>query len=225
LRSAWWWGTDEWEAYQRAYYVDRTRPDAFKSSPLEADHVFDDLSYQQIDQRTLILDLTRPLSCLWTEVRKSYHSLIHRAHEIYTITSEDTEASVTRFMALHRAAFGVVRSEETFAHQANWVRHGHGLVVLARGETLDGVQGVDVAGAYWILYHGCAYYASGPSVVRNVQHAVLWHSIDILRARGVRLVDLGPIDRTTPKDQNISLFKSGFSRTAVPFTTMTRGAR
>ena len=110
---------------------------------------------------------------------------------------------------------GQPRPDATYQHQANWLRDGHGLLVMAGNP-------VTVAAAYWILHRKCAYYMSGPSLEHNVQQAVVWFSLLCLKARNIRLVELGQIDWGTAKERSIGMFKQGFGGKAVPFTIATR---
>jgi hypothetical protein len=50
-----------------------------------------------------------------------------------------------------------------------------------------------------------------------VQQAVIWHSLKLVRAHGVRLVELGQTDGETEKERNIGKFKAGFGGTSQPF--------
>lgn len=219
MRSGWWWSTKEWEQYQTAYYAGRERPDEYKSSPLADDHEFDHdhNEYEYIMHQTQLLDLSLPLEQLWSGVRKSYHSLIHRADEQYNIIECDTMDCYTW---VHTQANGgtTPRCQYTYNCQEGWLESGHGLLLEAWHD------GVIVAAAYWIVYQGGAYYMSGPSIEKNVQHAVIWQSLELLKAKGIRLVELGQIDGETEKEQNIGKFKAGFGGTSVPFTIAHRRA-
>lgn len=209
MRSAWFWQTPFWESYQQAYYAGRERPDEYKSSPLASDHIFDDSRYKIEPHITRVLDLEfydAELHRLWPKVRKSYHSLIHRAEERYELKPiyPDELVGLEPFVRCHIEANGRVRSDRTFACQAEWISLGIGLCIGA----FDGPR--VVAAAYWILLNGQAYFASGPSIERGVQHAVIWASLKSLKKRGVQLVELGQVDGESEKELNIGRFKSGF---------------
>ena len=214
MHSGWWWGTDECAQYESAYWAGRVRPDIYKSSPLANDHVFDDPAYAQETHYSSVLDLTQPLEAIWTGIRKSYHQLIHRADEQFDI---EENMSIFPFRLLHHLAFGGVRTEQTFIEQAAWLSQGTGMIVTAVLSETD----TPVAAAYWKLYQGCAYYGSGPSVERNVQHAVIWHSLELLKARGITTVEMGQVDGMTEKEVNIGKFKGGFG-IAEPYIVATR---
>lgn len=217
MKSAWFWGTEHWAAYLRSY--SEVHPEClteWKSSPLADDHdlglaygVFR-AQYEKEEHHTQVLDLRLHQ---WSDIRKSYHSIIHRAQDRYAILPRAPEG-IAGFKALHIHANGrQVRPDETYRLQGDWLRDGYGLLVAAQEPDTQDWH----ACAYWIVYQGCAYYCSGPSTERNVQHAVIWKSLELLKARGVTLVELGQIDGETEKERNIGKFKQGFGGTAMPF--------
>lgn len=216
MKSAWFWGTEMWQAYLQEYA--KTRPEClheWKSSPLDPDgHDFSELkmnaTYCQTEHLSQVIDLRMHK---WSDVRKSYHSIIHRAQERYHINEE---ANIVGYKLVHRCVFGVVRSSKTFQIQASWMPE-HAMVVTAVGS-----GGEIVAASLWIIYQGAAYYASGPSNENNVMQAVIWKSLQLLKERGVTLVELGQIDGETEKEKGISHFKSGFGGEPKPFTIIRR---
>ena len=233
MRSAWFWGTKEWAEYQAAYHHGQA-PDEYKTSPLANDHDFgvqpgefvfgerDARGFAAVNplcpwtitvHRTRVIDLTVPIEQMWQGVRKSYHSLIRRAQENYDICEYNAEAFVA-YQHLHSEANGwQPRPDKTYDLQQQWIRQGNGMLV-----------GCNAAFAYWIVYDSCAYYASGPALEKNVQHAVIWKSLELLKAKGIRLVELGQIDGETEKEKSIGVFKAGFGGTVQPFTIARRRA-
>lgn len=219
MRSGWFWGTSEWERYQGAYWAGRMRPEEYKSSPLANDHDFKELEegvcflgkWDVQDHQTQVIDLRLHQ---WTDLRKSYHSIIHRALERYTISPRMT---INPFREVHARAFGLVRSPETFQIQNSWIEHGCAEVVVAHDENEN-----PVAAAFWIIWKDGAYYASGPSLVQNLQHAVIWESLVLMKSRGITLVDMGQIDGETEKEKNIGKFKAGFGGSSMSYTVVRR---
>jgi len=225
MRSAWWWGTPQWETYQVDYWKGRERPEEYKISPLADDHEFpyaECANYEFTKHQTQVIDLTLPVETLWRGVRASYHSIIHRAQERYEIVPAWTHPAIWDYQRVHADANGgPPRSQATYEHQWQWLADGQGLLMLAQDpERL----GMTVAAAYWIVYQDKAYYASGPSVERSVQHAVIWESLIWLKANGVTLAELGQIDGETDKEKNVGKFKAGFGGAAMPFTIARRRA-
>ncbi len=221
MKSAWFWGTNHWEQYQADYWSGREQPIEFKTSPLAGDHEFKPIwnnsnnnliammnGWAVHSHKTRIIELR----CHgWADVRGSYHAIIHRARDQYEIRvchSDDIEL----YCALHVKANGhQPRPYSTYGHQEKWLRNGFGMLVGARDK--EGYA----AFAYWILYEGCAYYMSGPSVQRNVQHAVIWESLELLKNNGFQTVEMGQVDGETEKERNIGKFKSGFGGHDVPY--------
>lgn len=218
MRSGWWWGSDEWQRYLSEYA--KTRPEClneWKSSPLANDHDFSEYvdepasAWVRSEHQSQVIDLR---THKWSDIRKSYHSIIHRAQERYAI---EEDRNLLPFRLVHHCAFGHVRNGQTFAIQQEWILTGNAMAVTARNNK-DGTN----ASAFWIIYQGSAYYASGPSTALNVQHAVIWKSLQLLKERGVTLVELGQIDGETEKERNIGKFKAGFGGEAKPFTIVRR---
>jgi len=216
MKSGWFWGTPEWHQYLLAYSENHSGClEEYKSSPLAADEDLEEALYSpgwvMETHQSQVIDL-RLWS--WGDIRKSYHSLINGAKEKYLLGSP----GFAEFVVLHKKAFGDVRSLETFAIQSKWVDEDYAMVVMAG----DPRTHVSVAGALWITYKDAAYYASGPSMVKGVQHAVVWKSLAALKSSGYRFVDMGQIDGATEKEQNIGKFKQGFGGEAKPFVIARR---
>jgi hypothetical protein len=216
MRSGWFFGSSYWADYLFAYSSDHPQcRNEYRSSPLANDA---DLSeaYEQHDawlideHETMVLDMRLHQ---WADLRKSYHALIHRAQDRFDIREHH---DISAFRAVHRLTFGEVRSEGTFDIQQRWCKEGIGMAVVACERDLP------VAAAYWIIYQGGAYYASGPALQRNVMHGVIWASLELLKTRGVHRIDMGQTDGKTQKEKNIGKFKSGFGGTAMPFTIARR---
>lgn len=213
MQSAWFWKTPMWQAYLQEY--SKTRPEClleWKSSPLDPDgHDFSErkmnVTYCQTEHLSQVIDLR---THKWSDVRKSYHSIIHRGQEQLEILDEE---DILAFKSVHQCAFGSVRSISTYEIQNYWIKSGNAMAVSARNKKDE-----FVAAALWIIYVGCAYYASAPSLEKNTMHAVIWKSLHLLKARGVTLVELGQIDGETEKEKNVGKFKAGFGGEPKPFT-------
>lgn len=221
MRSGWFWKTDMWQAYLKEYA--RTRPEClheWKTSPLDpTGHDFSErkmnFTYEETDCLSQVIDLR---THTWSDVRKSYRSLINQAKRTYAFdecSPEFMARDMGVFKSLHAAANGrQPRNDETYVHQKRWMDAGHGLLVACTDWPYV------FAAAYWIIYQGNAYYMSGPSVKDNVQHAVIWKSLQLLKEQGVRFVELGQIDAITEKEKGIAAFKAGFGGEAKPFTVV-----
>lgn len=216
-----------WNDYLQEYA--KTRPEClheWKSSPLANDHDFGDAiskdgtngDYFAEVHQSQVIDLR---THKWSDVRKSYKSIINGAAKKYHFNDFEASKRIAyRFRHLHQAANGIVRNERTYDLQESWVGVGLGVVVIA----WEGYYEIDkvVAGAYWIICQKRAYYMSGPSLVDNVQHAVIWRSLGLLRDAGVELVEMGEVGGLTEKEKTIGVFKSGFGGEPKPFTIVRR---
>lgn len=217
MKSGWFWQSPMWAEYLQEYA--KSRPEClmeWKSSPLADDCEFReyfecDGIWEKKQHQTQVIDLR---THKWSDVRKSYHSIIHRGQEQLEIVEEE---NILVFKSVHECAFGAVRSLGTYSIQNDWIVSGNAMVVSAFNKKEE-----CVAAALWIIYQCCAYYASGPSTEKNTMHTVIWKSLQLLKARGVTLVELGQIDGETEKEKGISRFKSGFGGEAKPFIIVRR---
>ncbi len=230
MRSGWFWNTPQWQEYLKEY--SQSRPEClheWKSSPLANDHDFTEEELSSSSTQGCNWEATRHLSQVidmrthkWSDIRKSYRGLINKALKEFSIC-EYKEHSITWdmdiFKDLHVAANGgQPRNDQTYAYQRNWMVSGNGMLVLCT----DWPFSCAYAGAYWIIYKDAAYYMSGPSLLDDLQHAVIWKSLQLLKERGINLVELGQIDGETEKERNIGKFKAGFGGEARPFTIVRR---
>lgn len=222
MTSGWFWKTELWRQYQASYHHGQI-PSEYKTSPLDPngeDFNWDveRKNYSMRINKTRVLDLTPPMDTLWKGVRDSYRALINKAERTYDIMMHD---NIEDYRTLHAEAnHGQPRPTRTYEIQGEWLKTRNGLLVMAD----QVIPRKYVAAAYWIIFNHGAYYASGQSLTRNIQHAVIWKSLELLKAMRVTMVELGQVDGETAKERNIGTFKKGFSGTDVPFTTVTKRA-
>jgi len=155
------------------------------------------------DWSTVVVDLEKPQDTLWHDLRKSYRSTIKAAHW----TCEAVTGGIERwdeYEACHKAAAKRPRSQATYNHMRDWVKSGHGRIAVV----LDQNQAC-VAATLALTYKNHAYYASGPSVVRGMQHACQWAMIKDLQDQGMRWYEIGWTGQPGA-NANIEFFKRGF---------------
>lgn len=198
------WDTDAWHAYEVACGdAPGTRSALLASS----------------DWMTRVVDLALSEAELWRGVRKSYKSLIRRAERTHDLTPTRVLGLclvIDVCAVLHETAAGrITRPSDTWRMMCEWVTAGHGEAWLA---TTRGDQPDPVGFVYVVIFGAWAYYFSAASRVDNVSHALLWHAMKALKARGVRWFELGWMDRPcdTDKDRGIAQFKRGFGGYDVP---------
>jgi hypothetical protein len=176
----------------------------------------------------------------WRGIRKSYKSLIRHAEEKYSFlvsrpfTSSSRWSLWDHYVACHQACATRPRSAASYRHQLSWIKKGLGDIFVAfprggldhsveefPGRVTSSLPGTStggsspspstiVAAAYVLNYKGRHYYASGPSRLKNVQHALQWRIIQHLAHHRECSLDyeLGWIDKV--QDDSFGFFKSGF---------------
>ena len=187
---------------------------------------------------TQAIDLKKSPSVLWRNIRKSYRPLISRALRDYQVWRTDDFQS---YKEVHQKATNYERQPETYTFQREWVEKGFGAIITAhkRGAKSGGATVTPefrssfsggaspppstiphpnqcVAASYAIIYKNRAYYASGPSLERNVQHALQWET---MRSVNVSDYEIGWIGEPNGKG-SIEFFKSGFGGVLEPVTVL-----
>jgi len=155
---------------------------------------------------TRVVPLGLPVDQLWRAVRRSYHSLIHRAEERHKINVAE---QIGTCRSLHlRAAGRATRSDETWRLMGEWIRDGRAVAMVAREAT-----GEPTGYVYVYTWKQWAYYGSSAVLsVEGVGHALQWAMINALRSRTiVQNYEMGylPAD-PTGKERTIQHFKRGF---------------
>jgi hypothetical protein len=167
---------------------------------------------------------------VWSDVRKSYRALVLSAAREYDI-GYGFESLWPHYEMCHRQCATRPRDGDTYLHQLRWLRQGSAFVVVAlprRGGVAGAMDqggwvasplswassgsGPDpsatLAAAFVLLYKGRAYYASGPSLQPNLQHALQWAAIQAIEHLGGHTYELGH-----DTDDGIGFFKRGFGKT------------
>jgi hypothetical protein len=186
-----------------------------------------DFGFMDVSIRTQVIDLRLPLDQLWSDVRKRYHSLIHKGERqfVFRVLNQNdiTEKGFGAYQALHRKAAGrLTRPLETFQRMLNWIQKGDAF--LAQLEK----DGAVASSVLVIVYKGKAYYASGcndPELenLYPMGHLLQWKIIVELKKLGVSHYELGwqPGVSTfgmssTPKELSIASFKRAFGGFTLP---------
>lgn len=175
---------------------------------------------------TFVLDLRPQSDVLWSKIRKSYRSLIHRAEEMYELRvcganrlGPPFDIMIAR--DLHREAAGrQTRSDLTWDFMGQWLQEG--LALCATAWTSTGLRGY----AYALRWKGWAYYASGSTLDDDLQAALVWQLATTLKADGrTQHFEIGWGTRTgdDQKDRGIAFFKSGFGGQIWTVGTVTGG--
>jgi hypothetical protein len=191
------WSTDTWHAYERLCGdTPGTRARLLASA----------------DWQTRVVDLSVSEAELWRGVRRSYHSLIRKAERDFVLrvvdwTSEsDSCSGVESAMRLHRlVAKRQTRSLSTWTSQFLWMINGQAALVVAHQKQVE--EGF----VYCVIHGAWAYYHSSATHKDNLNHALLWHAMKALKARGVRWFEVGwQGEAKDAKGKAIEFFKSGW---------------
>jgi hypothetical protein len=193
--------------------------------------------YGYIDASTsdIILSLKDDESLMWTNVRKSYKSLINgilkntnNLYELEFINKDNADYSINEiYRNTHiKAAGRETRSKETFDLQFEMVKEGHGMITALK------LEGNYISFNYFLHSHKTAIYmsaADNPDFVDKktpFYHATLWASILRLKGLGFEHIQLsspassncveGFMDYSDKKQIEISFFKKGMGARNVP---------
>jgi hypothetical protein len=157
----------------------------------------------------------RSLDDRWHDIRKSYRTIIRRSQEEYSIRVGGVERW-WQYVQCHRAAATRPRSLESYQHQWAMIKNGHGRIAVAVDD-----HGTCVAAVMALVYRGRAYYASGPSVRRGVQHGVLWAMSKHLADEGVGEFEIGWTGQPGGSE-SVEFFKRGFGCTREKVVVLSR---
>lgn len=219
-----WWWSPEWLAYERACGREGERARVLAGA----------------DWNTRVVDLRRPLDQLWTDVRKSYHSIVSGFDRQVGLTcvSLNPTAFVKACLPLHvREAGRMTRPIESWEIQAGWIRAGKAFALIAMKDAgaewlAEGIA-VDefgdpcaeadyvvahALGFVFIIAHGTwAYYMSAAATERNVTHGLIWRAIRLMKERGTETFEIGwQGEAQDDKGKAIEFFRRGFGGTDVP---------
>lgn len=211
------WRSDRWHQYERLH----DGPPGARAGLLA-----------RASWQTRVVDLSPDEATLWRGVRKSYHATINRLTREYPdeIGQEKTRAVlcgagagglIRTAQEVHRLDAGrETRPAETWDLYGDWLDDEGALLALA----FDGTRGTFpertcVGYGLFIIADGWAYYASAASLQRDVNIALVWWALLVLKARGVRWLEMGWQGQDhTEKGHGIEFFRRGFGGVDVSLT-------
>jgi len=182
----------------------------------------------------MILNLQPDLASLWTNIRKSYKSLINGIlkssdYKLVFVDKNDPDYSINeKYRLLHvKAAGRETRPKSTFDLQFELVKQGKALIAGLM------YKNNFVAFNYFLFHQNTVVYMSAsddPDYAAQkipFYHATLWASIQHLKSQGLEYMQLsspassqlveGFIDYSDSKQLDISFFKKGMGAKQVPF--------
>lgn len=193
--------TDTWYAYEEAYGDIRgTRAALLATAPW----------------KTRVLDLRPDEPTLWRGVRGSYHPIVNRLTRDpkFRIVEAAPSLFIDNCRALQsRVAPAETRSLASWEVQADWIRTGKGLCLLALR------NGRLVAFSYAIVYQRWQYYGYGKTEDKSgAHHALMWALIRRSKSDGIHHFELGwQGEATTEKGRGVEQFKRGWGGVDMSF--------
>jgi hypothetical protein len=172
---------------------------------------------------SIVNDLSREISALWRNLRKSYKSLINRAAKDFTCSIINYEnysfSDCENYRELHGLASGrATRNIQSFYEIYEMIKLGKAILVLIKEN-----NGATVAAHIFFINAKSALYASS-AVHREITkgegagHYALWQAILWLKNRGYIRLDMGQLrvgSVQTDKENSIAHFKKGFGGVEV----------
>ena len=160
---------------------------------------------------TRVVEVAEPEEARWAQVRKSYRQLIRRGLDRYDVTIHTKpDSAFDAYQAQHLTHYQQPRPLDTYLMQRQWLQDDLCVLTAAR----EHVSGEYCGLAYWHLHRGHAYYASAVYAQPEVAHPLIWRSLWLLAAHGVKTAELGwqshPFREMTEKERQVAFFKRGF---------------
>lgn len=193
---------------------------------LEGRHYYNyltDFGYNDESSVCQLIDCSKDINGLWTDVRKSYKHLINRADKNYlyeTVSSHNYNfEKCENYRKLHLKAAGKqTRSLESFYLMYKMIENNQAFIILVR----DKVEHTVAAHFFYHLGAHCLYASSAvdPELPSDsgIGHLALWQGIVTACNMGIRFFDMGQLriaSDFTEKEMGIAVFKKGFGGRTV----------
>ncbi len=169
----------------------------------------------QYEWETAIVPLSLSKDEQFLRIRNSYRSLITKAKRKRSIVW-GTAALFEHYRYCHQSVAKRPRPPETYEHQRRALESGSAFIVAATNEehpylmecykkNKPEIRSI-LACNYVMVHKGHGYYASGPSIEKNLQHALQWAAMEILMGH----LDGCSYELGWLKGDGIGFFKRGF---------------
>ena len=217
----------------REYDISKTM--VFIDSLAEScDHnILTEYGYLDTSTSTAIIDLSLNTEDLWSNLRKSFKSLINNGKDKFNIfimdyNNPDFEIHENYRKLHHKTSGRVTRSKETFDLQFDMLKEDNAILI--------GLQDNNkfIAFSYFLHNKQGVVYASSsddPDFETDIplEHCIIWTAIEYYKKRDINYLEIGLqqfghqiFDHPNQKDLNISFFKRGFGGNIV---TLYRGIK
>ena len=189
--------------------------------------------YLDTSTSTAIIDLSLNTEDLWSNLRKSFKSLINNGKDKFNIfimdyNNPDFEIHENYRKLHHKTSGRVTRPIETFDLQFDMLKEDNAILI--------GLQDSNkfIAFSYFLHHKQGVYYASSsdnPDFETDIplEHCIIWTAIEYYKKRDIKYLEIGMqqfghqiFDHPNQKDLNISFFKRGFGGNNV---TLYRGIK
>jgi hypothetical protein len=186
---------------------------------------------------TSLLDLNQPVDILWSNLRKSFKSIINKETKRTSIKFYDSLSSdislFNNWISLYSNAIrrgGKELSNTAINSMHDAIKNNMGFVITAyENETLLGAM-------LFNYYNHSAYYSAAANSDdiesckdRYIGHFLMWEGIKKLKSFGSTELEVGPLEfenqlycQSDLKLQNITNFKLGFGGNIVPVYNFTK---
>jgi len=195
------------------------------SNHMLVNNFFDNIVSTQV-QYLASVDLNLDISVIYSNIRKSYKSLINWGEKFFKFKVLDHSSNDYKFFIdfkrLHfLASNGQTRSDKTWDIQLGMIKDKKAFLILAYqgNELLSGVfiQHDKTKAFYGVSASNRNYMKDGKSLT----HSTLWYAIKIAKEKKIQVFDFGNICKTKDiKLNNINLFKKGFCTQIQNQTTL-----
>ena len=181
------------------------------------------LKYGYLDAslQTVIVDLRNEIKFLWSNLRKSFKSLINNGKEKFSIHVMDAKNYDYELHELyrklhHKTAGRITRPIETFNMQFEDLKNDRAILIALKDKDQF------VSFSYFFHYQNYAFYGSVADDPEHesktpLEHCIVWTAIEYYKKRGFDFLEIGVqqfgtqfFDYPSQKDLNICFFKRGF---------------
>lgn len=205
----WLWDRSEWARYQEAYGGRWGPGQLHRDGTGRVVTIVP--AWPRNDQGSNLIVRLGDEGVMRGRLSKGHRADITRGAKLLGLVVDVEGARFADYQELHAAAFGNVRSPETFAIMREIVAAGRGMLLIATSNA------VPVGAALFFRYKRKAYYASAPrrpgSGGLPIGHFLVWNAMTRLAALGYTELDMGPPTAGRP---SIDAFKRHFGAEFPP---------
>lgn len=212
-------------AYSR-FFIDPLTPESLSAESER--NLLSDLGFDDVSLTTNIVNLSEDEAALFRNIRKGFrYDIRSMTKSGATVDFFDgkkiTEDIFRKYKEIYFSAAGKeVGTKERWTATLKLIRLGYAVLAM------ESKEGEYISGAIFFTYKRVAYYAFGATAssfrhVNGVSHLLQWEVIKYLKINNFNFYELGwnfnkniSDEVYSPKELNISFFKSGFGGKISP---------